>query len=126
MRSIWRHKRGSGIQSARRKRRGLAARRKYAVNATQPTAMAMKEASAAPATPIGCPVAHPNRSVGASTTLRTTVPTWMAVGIFTSPVPRRAAPMATRGNWRNSAGTNQFRYWMPSAAVIASAASQRQ
>jgi hypothetical protein len=71
-------------------------------------------------------VTHPNINVGASTMLAMTVPIWIAVGTLMSPTPRRAAPMATSGNWRNSAGMNQFWYWTPRAAVAASAASHRQ
>ena len=58
--------------------------------------------------------------------LSSTVETWIAVGIFMSPIPRSAADIATSGNCSASAGTNQTRYWTPSAAVAASAASERQ
>ena len=87
--------------------------------------MATSEAMAAPATPNGRPVPHPNIRTGASTMLRSTVATWITVGSFMSPIARSAAPMITSGNCRNSAGTNQVRYWIPSAAVTASAASRR-
>jgi hypothetical protein len=79
------------------------------VKATQPNATANSDASAAPATPSGWPVSQPNISVGARRMLRTTVATWMAVGTFTSPSPRSAAPIPTSVNWRESAGTNQVR-----------------
>ena len=95
------------------------------MKATQPTATAISEASAAPATPNGWRVSQPNINVGASMMLRTTVATWMAVGTFTSPIPRRAAPMATSGNWRKRAGTKNVRYSTPSCAVSGSAASHR-
>lgn len=87
--------------------------------------MARSDASAAPATPSGRPVTQPKMRVGARIMLKTTVTIWITVGIFTSPMPRRAAPMATSTNWRNSAGTNQVRYCTLSEAVAASAASQR-
>ena len=83
----------------------------------------MNEASEAPATSSGTPVTQPNINVGASTMLMTTVTIWMSVGIFKSPIPRSAAPMATSGNCRTSAGTNQPRYRALCAAVAASADS---
>ena len=86
----------------------------------------MSEASAAPATPSGRPLSQPKISVGASTMLSSTVATWIAVGIFRSPIPRSAAPIATSGNCSDSAGTNHVRYSIPRAAVTASAASQWQ
>ena len=91
-----------------------------------PAAIAISEASAAPATPSGRPLTQPKISVGASAMFSRTVATWIAVGIFMSPIPRSAAPRATSGNCSASAGTNQARYSMPRAAVTASAASQWQ
>ena len=58
--------------------------------------------------------------------LSTTVATWITVGILKSPMPRRAAPIATSGELERKAGTNQVRYSDPASGRDGVGASQRQ
>ncbi len=82
----------------------------------------MNDASAVPPTPSGWPVPQPNISTGARMMFTTTVADCTYMPGLKSPMPRRAAPVATIANCAASAGTNQARYWPARRAVSGSAA----
>jgi hypothetical protein len=86
-----------------------------------PTTIEIVVASPAPATPIGRPVSQPAISTGESSALISTETIWTSMVGLTTPVPRKAAPMLTSGNWSARPGRNQWRNVVPAATVAGSA-----